>query len=310
DSAKPKFASITLIARTQSQADAIVSAGENERYLPGEKLNPRLRVTADVFCLARTTHVVFVTPAQGFAALSKSLSSTLTQDATLILCSKGVDAASGRTMSEIASTNLPGRQLSVLSGPSFAHDVVRGLPTAVTLGSAGSEEATLALATLLATPTFRIYPSKDVTGVEAGGALKNIFAIAVGVARGLELGASAEAALTARGFAEMTRLAVAMGAKRETLAGLSGLGDLVLTCASPQSRNFAYGMALARGATTPDMPLAEGAKSATAALAIARENTIDVPIIDAVSNIITGTLTPESAVRELLSRPLRSEAPS
>jgi len=168
----------------------------------------------------------------------------------------------------------------------------------------------MSLAKRLATPTFRIYPTSDIRGVEAGGALKNIFAIAVGVARGLHLGASAEAALTARGFAEMTRLAIAMGAKNETLTGLSGLGDLVLTCSSPQSRNFAYGVALATGTVSSNMPLAEGAKSAQAALSTARSNKIDVPIVETIAQLVAGDLGAKEAVDALLSRPLRSEKPS
>ncbi|MEM9676652.1 MAG: NAD(P)H-dependent glycerol-3-phosphate dehydrogenase, partial [Pseudomonadota bacterium] len=242
--------------------------------------------------------------------LSKTIAPLLPKTTSLLLCSKGIDAVSGRTMSQIVGSALAGRPVAVLSGPSFAHDVVRNLPTAVTLAHKDGEDAAMALAQLFATQVLRIYPTDDVAGVEAGGALKNIFAIAVGVARGLELGASAEAALTARGFAEMTRLAVAMGAEAQTLAGLSGLGDLVLTCASTQSRNFSFGVALARDEIAPDLPLAEGAKSAQAALKLAQAKDIDVPIIQAVSNLIAGALTPSKAVEALLSRPLRSETSS
>ncbi|MEM1040782.1 MAG: NAD(P)H-dependent glycerol-3-phosphate dehydrogenase [Pseudomonadota bacterium] len=309
-SGAPRFESVSLIARTQTQADDIGHAGENQRYLPGQKLAKNLHVTGNLKALKAATHVACVTPAQGFADLSKTIAPLLPQTTTLLLCSKGIDAASGRTMSQIAEANLPGRPVAVLSGPSFAHDVVRNLPTAVTLAHRDGEDAAMALAQLFSTQFLRIYPTGDVVGVEAGGALKNIFAIAVGVARGLELGASAEAALTARGFAELTRLAVAMGGGAQTLSGLSGLGDLILTCASTQSRNFAYGVALARDEVTPDLPLAEGAKSAQAALKLARDKDIDVPIIEAVSNLIAGALSPLEAVDALLSRPLRSETSS
>ncbi|MEL6744368.1 MAG: NAD(P)H-dependent glycerol-3-phosphate dehydrogenase [Pseudomonadota bacterium] len=305
-----RFESVSLIARTQKQADDIIQAGENRRYLPGQKLATNLHVTGNLKALEHATHIACVTPAQGFADLSKTIAPLMPKTTSLLLCSKGIDAVSGRTMSQIVGANLSGRPVAILSGPSFAHDVVRNLPTAVTLAHKDGEDAAMALAQLFATQFLRIYPTDDVAGVEAGGALKNIFAIAVGVARGLELGASAEAALTARGFAEMTRLAVAMGAEAQTLAGLSGLGDLVLTCASTQSRNFSFGVALARDETTPDLPLAEGAKSAQAALKLAQAKDIDVPIIQAVSNLIAGALTPSKAVEALLSRPLRSETSS
>ena len=158
-------------------------------------------------------------------------------------------------------------------------------------------------------PTFRIYATDDIAGVEAGGALKNVLALAVGLARGLELGASAEAALIARGFAEMNRLASALRAKPETLAGLSGLGDLVLTCSSPQSRNFSYAMALAKGEDVSSRPLAEGVPTTAMALKIAKKHEIDTPIIATMDHVLTGDLTPREAVLTLLSRPLKLETP-
>ncbi|MEL6946241.1 MAG: NAD(P)H-dependent glycerol-3-phosphate dehydrogenase [Pseudomonadota bacterium] len=307
------FETVTLLARTETQAEALQNKRENTCYLPGVALAPALHVTVDLEPIKRANHLAFVTPAQTFSALASQVEPFISANTTVVLCSKGIDAQTGKTIAETAATHIPRRTLAVLSGPSFAADVARGLPTAVTLATSGKGDDTtdikeaVELATRFATPTFRIYGSNDVAGVEAGGALKNVMALAVGICRGLNLGASAEAALTTRGFAEMMRFAIAMGGRAETLTGLSGLGDLILTCSGPQSRNFAYGMALATNSITSDMPLAEGAKTATVALKKAQALGIDVPVITTVVHVLTKHITPRAAVDALMKRPLRAE---
>ena len=306
--------SVLLLARDADTADRIEAARENGRYLPDVPLHPMLAVGSDPAWLAGVATVAMVVPTQALAGVSRALAPHIGEDAAIIGCAKGIERASGRLPHAILSDALPGRTVAALSGPSFAADVARGLPTAVTIAARMPGEAQT-LAARLATPALRPYASDDLTGVEAGGALKNVLAIAVGIARGLALGASAEAALVARGFAEMARLAEGLGGRRETLAGLSGLGDLVLSCA-PGSRNFACGEALARdegrggmkGAAMEGRPLAEGAFTARMAVAAARERDIDVPIMATVDAVLEGTLTPGDAVTRLLARPLRDEA--
>jgi glycerol-3-phosphate dehydrogenase (NAD(P)+) len=229
---------------------------------------------------------------------------------TLVCCAKGIDRATGKLPAELLASIL-GRsggatRIAALSGPSFAADVANGLPTALTIASK-SMAVSNRLAILLSSPRFRCYASTDLKGVELGGALKNVIAIAVGAVRGMGLGASAEAALVARGFAEMARLASALGADSATLTGLSGLGDLVLTCSHSQSRNFAYGMALGRSEPLENRPLAEGAFTAAIASDIAIANGIDTPIITAVSQVLARIITTREAVTQLLDRPLKRE---
>ncbi len=299
-------APVTLIARTVETADALRTTRESP-YLPGIPISPELNIAADNTPLWDADIIALATPAQTLATVLGQAAPTLNPDATLVLCCKGIDRASGKTMAQTAAAILPDQAITVLSGPSFAHDVAQGRPTAVTLAATDLATAK-AVAANLSTPTLRLYASDDVAGVEAGGALKNVLALAVGITRGLNLGASAEAALIARGFAEMTRLAEAMGAQPTTLAGLSGLGDLVLTCSSPQSRNFAYGMALGRSESLEERPLAEGVHTARAATGIAARASIDIPIMATVTHILDGDLSPREAVTALLSRPLKAES--
>jgi glycerol-3-phosphate dehydrogenase (NAD(P)+) len=228
----------------------------------------------------------------------------LQRKTALILCAKGIERETGLFLSDVAASVLPGVPVAILSGPGFAGEVARGLPTAVTL-AAGDETAALELARRLSTPRLRLYASGDMRGVEAGGALKNVIAIAAGAAHGAGLGASASAALVTRGFAEMKRLALALGGKAETLNGLSGLGDLILTCNSAQSRNFAFGVGLSR-ATGP-AGLAEGAATAHVAARLAAENGIEAPIISAVAALIDGRTTISACVDALMARPLKTE---
>lgn len=298
---------VCLIARNKETAQSLQETRRNEPYLPGLPLAENLEISGDKSRVAQASIVVVVTPAQTITSVLSEITPMLNAGTNIVFCSKGIDRNTGRTMVEIAAEILPHHPHGVLSGPSFAHDVIVGLPTAVTLAHGTGEARALQLATLLSTSRFRIYASTDCAGVEAGGALKNVMALAVGIARGLELGASAEAALISRGFSEMTQLAIAMGGRAETLSGLSGLGDLVLTCSSPQSRNFSYGMALARQESLKNRPLAEGVHTASVAVKLSQKNQLDVPIMTAVDKVLRGDVTPAQAVQDLLNRPLKSE---
>jgi glycerol-3-phosphate dehydrogenase (NAD(P)+) len=290
-------------ARDAATVTAINERRENPRYLPGIVLDPAPAATIDLdIALAGAGCVLAVTPAQTLRGLLGELAGRMEPQVPLVLCAKGIERGTGRLLSEIAGEILPRNPVAVLSGPSFASDVVRGLPTAVTV-------ATLAgrLAALFSSPSFRCYSTDDVIGVEIGGALKNVLAIAAGAVTGAGLGASAQAAMVTRGFVELRRLGSAFGARPETLMGLSGLGDLILSCGSEQSRNFAYGMALARGEPLRDRPLAEGVATAGIAAELARERGIEAPIVGAVALLLKGELTIDKAVAALLSRPLKSE---
>jgi glycerol-3-phosphate dehydrogenase (NAD(P)+) len=299
---------VSLWARDGETISAINAGKGNMRYLPGIALDSGIAATTDIIgALDGAGTVLVATPAQTIREITEALSELVRPGTLIVSCAKGIDRESGELPCEIAGDNLPGCPVAALSGPSFATDVARGMPTAVTIGA-----ATIGLAqrlcAQLSSASFRCYASSDLKGVELGGALKNVMALAVGVVRGLQLGASAEAALFARGFAELVRLATALGAKPQTLTGLSGLGDLVLTCSSPQSRNFAYGMAMAQGPVPQGLPLAEGVFTAAIAARIAREYTIETPVIDAVTGILQGRITGAQAVSMLMERPLKPES--
>jgi glycerol-3-phosphate dehydrogenase (NAD(P)+) len=277
------------------------------RHLPGIPLDPPPRATTNLAdALAGRGIIVVAMPAQTVAGIAETLAARITEARTLVCCAKGIDRNTGKLPAETVAELLPDWQVAALSGPSFAFDVARDLPTAVTIASPQAEIAS-GLAEIFSAAQFRCYASTDLKGVELGGALKNVIALAVGVARALQLGASAEAALIARGFAEISRMAVALGARAQTLVGLSGLGDLVLTCSGAQSRNFAYGLALGRGEEVDGLPLAEGAFTARIAARIAVSHEIDAPIISAVADILDRRITPDVAVVQLLERPLKME---
>lgn len=297
---------VTLWARDADTVSAINDTNLNPRYLPDVTLASNLVATTEMAKAAAADVVLAVTPAQQFSDLCGELAKIMEANATLVMCSKGIDQSSGKLLSELARVHLPRQSLAVLSGPSFASDVARNLPTAVTLAADTLDQAK-ALANTLSAPNFRIYASDDIIGAELGGALKNVLALAVGAVRGMQLGASAEAALIARGFAEISRIAVGFGADPQTLSGLSGLGDLVLTCSSPQSRNFSYGMALGRNQDLGNLPLAEGVYTARIAATIARERGIDAPIIAMVADVLDGKVQINKAVAMLLARPLKTE---
>lgn len=282
--------------------------GENPRYLPGATIDAGILATTDAAAaLGDADCVLVVTPAQVLREVLGTVGSDIPAGAPLVLCAKGIEHDSGLLLSEIAETLRPQNPVAALSGPSFAADLARGLPTAVVI-AAHEEPLAGALAQLFSTERFRCYSTGDLVGVEIGGALKNVFAIAAGAVTGAGLGASAQAAMVTRGFVELRRIGQAFGAESETLMGLSGLGDLMLTCASAQSRNFAYGLALGRGESLAGRPLAEGVATAGIAAKIAQERGVDAPIISAVAQILDGRITIGQAVSALMSRPLRSEA--
>jgi glycerol-3-phosphate dehydrogenase (NAD(P)+) len=293
---------VALIARDAAAAAAIEAKRESPR-LPGVKLEPSIMVTGEIARAGEAEAVLVVVPAQALRGTLKPL--RLKPGKPVIACAKGIEQRTGCAMTEVIADVLPDTQPAILSGPSFAADVGRGLPTAVTL-AAIDENLARDLGLALGLPTFRIYHTADVRGVEIGGAAKNVYAIAAGMVTGKKLGASAVAASTTRGFAELVRFGRAFGARTETLMGLSGLGDLVLTCSSPQSRNYSYGLALAQGAP-PSGKLAEGASTASALVAKAKTKGIEMPIATAVAAVLDGTLSVDAAIEGLLTRPFRAE---
>jgi len=289
--------------------EAVNSRHENPIFLAGVPLSPAIRATSDLTELDGCDAWLVVTPAQHMRSVLQSASDC---DKPLLLCAKGIEEKSGQLLHKVARETCPGAQVAVLSGPTFAHEVAKGLPTAVTLAA---EDAALAeqLRERIKQPTFRIYVSDDLAGAEIGGAVKNVLAIACGVVEGKGLGQNARAALIGRGFAEMTRFGLAFGAKRETLTGLSGLGDLVLTCSSTHSRNYSLGKGIGEGRSAVELlsdrkTVAEGAFTAPVLARLAREKEIDMPIVDAVDALIADRANVDEVLGALLSRPSKSEA--
>ena len=301
---------VLLWAREPELVEAINTTQRNPLFLPDAQLARSITATGNLAALANVPIVLLVTPAQHLGAILGNLSRP--GDCDLVLCSKGIEAGTGRLMAQVARDAAPDCRLAVLSGPTFAHEVAAGLPTAVTLACAGGEAQWQRLSQAMARPSFRLYYSDDVTGAEIGGAVKNVLAIACGVVDGLNLGQNARAALISRGFAEMLRFGIALGARAETLSGLSGLGDLVLTCSSTASRNYSLGKALGEGAAAADVlahrsTVAEGAHTAPVLAAIARDRGIDLPIVEGVCSLLEGVTPAREVVARLLARPLRSE---
>ena len=287
---------------------AAIGRGQNPRYLPGIRIEPDVRATGDLAeALDGVDCVLVVTPAQALRAVLETAKRKVPARIPLVLCAKGIEHGTGKLLSEITAEILPENPVAALSGPSFAADVAKGLPTAVVV-AAREEARAAALALRFSTKSFRCYSTADLVGVEIGGALKNVFAIAAGAVTGAGLGASAQAAMVTRGFVELRRIGQAFGAEPETLMGLSGLGDLLLTCSSAQSRNFAYGLAIGRGDQLAGRPLAEGVATARIAARITGERGIGAPIISAVAQLLDGAITINEAVSGLMSRPLRNEA--
>ncbi|WP_413465086.1 NAD(P)H-dependent glycerol-3-phosphate dehydrogenase [Novosphingobium profundi] len=300
---------VKLWAREADLATRINDTRVNDTYLPGAELDPAIRATSDLAEMAELPVLLAVVPAQFLASVIGQLPAA---ERDLVLCAKGIEASSGRLMAEVAAEAAPGSRLAVLSGPTFAHEVAAGLPTAITLACSGGEAQWQRLAPLIASPAFRPYYSDDVIGAEIGGAIKNVLAIACGVAEGLGLGQNARAALIARGYAEMQRFGLARGGRAETLAGLCGLGDLVLTCSSTSSRNFSLGLALGQGQSAAEAlagksSVAEGAATAPILDDLARREGLDMPIVAAVRRLLEGAAPAGEVVADILSRPLRSE---
>jgi glycerol-3-phosphate dehydrogenase (NAD(P)+) len=300
---------VTLWARDQQSADAVAFTRQSPR-LPGVRLESRITVTPAMSDAAEADVFLLAVPAQALRAVATALAPLVARGLPIVVCAKGIEQGTRRFMTEVVTEVMPSAVPAILSGPSFAADVARGLPTAVTLATADDPTAA-ALAAALGSPAFRPYHSTDVRGVEIGGAAKNVLAIAAGIVAGRKLGASAAAALTTRGFAELMRFARAFGARPETLMGLSGLGDLILTCSTPQSRNFSFGIALGEGRlptpTSEGGKLAEGAFTASVLADMAQERGIDMPIASAVAAVLDNRLSVDAAIESLLTRPFRAE---
>ena len=301
--------SVTLWEQEPANAEQLAQKRES-RFLPGVRIDDRIAVTRDLVAAAQAQAMLLVVPAQAMRSVARAVASVVADDTPLIACAKGIEHGTHKFMTEVIAECAPKAIPAILSGPSFAADVARGLPTAVTL-AAPDEDLAAELAKAIASRAFRPYQSSDVRGVEIGGAAKNVLAIASGIVTGRGLGASASAALTTRGFAELVRFGRALGAKTETLMGLSGLGDLILTCSSPQSRNFSFGVNLGKGDAVKDIHaktgLAEGAFTAPVLLEMARERDVDMPISAAVAAVLAEQMSVDDAIESLLTRPLKSE---
>jgi glycerol-3-phosphate dehydrogenase (NAD(P)+) len=297
--------SVMLYARNENAARAISTSRSNPK-LPGVQLDADIEVTADIGHAASADIILIATPAQNLRAAAAALGGHVAAGTPLVACAKGIERGTHKFMTEVIAEAAPRARPAILSGPGFAAEVARGLPTAVTL-AAQDERLAKDLVHALGSATFRPYHTSDVRGVEIGGAAKNVLAIAAGISAGKNLGASALAALTTRGFSEMARLGRACGGRSETLVGLSGLGDLILTCSTPQSRNFALGLALGRGEPKPAGKLAEGEFTAQVLVELAAAEGVDMPVSNAVADILRGAVTIDDAVESLLTRPFKAE---
>ncbi|MCW5746417.1 MAG: NAD(P)-dependent glycerol-3-phosphate dehydrogenase [Alphaproteobacteria bacterium] len=302
---------VTLWAREPDVVADINDAHRNPRFLPGHAIDAAIAATSALTDIATANAVLLVTPAQATRAMAQQLAPLVPPDVPIVVCAKGIEADSGKLMPAVVAEALPGHSVSMLSGPTFAEEVARGLPTAVTLASPNRALGE-ALAHALRTPTFRPYWSDDVTGVALGGAIKNVLAIACGIVEGRQLGDNARAALLTRGFAEMARLGLAMGARLETLAGLAGLGDLTLTCNGPLSRNRSLGAAIGQGSRAADFlagkaSVAEGYYTAPVVQALAARHGVEMPICTAVAALLHDDADVDATIRALLARPLKGE---
>ncbi len=299
--------SVTLWEPDATHA-AEVARKRESRFLPGVRIDDSIVIAADPAAAARAPAILLVVPAQAVRAVTETLAPLIAPRTPVIVCAKGIERGTEKFMTEVIAECASAAVPAILSGPSFAADVARGMPTAVTL-AAHDDKLAGELAKAIGSASFRPYHSNDVRGVEIGGAAKNVLAIAAGIVAGRGLGASAAAALTTRGFAELVRFGRAYGAKPETMMGLSGLGDLILTCSSPQSRNFSFGVNLARGQKPEAIHggLAEGAFTASVLTQMARERDIDMPISFAVAAMLDGKMSVDTAIESLLSRPFKAE---
>ena len=303
---------VILWGRNQDNLAAISTRRQLPAYLGDITFDKPLETTTDLTQAADADCILMVTPAQSTHDIAEAIGFYVRKDTPVILAAKGLERGTQRMMSEVLLDYLPQSRPAILSGPSFAADVARGLPTAVTIAASTSHLAEQLCATF-SNQTFRPYASTDLVGVQLGGALKNVLAIACGIVQGKKLGASAHAALMTRGFAEMQRLALKTGARPDTLMGLSGFGDVALSCSSPQSRNFSFGFALGEGAdlaalTAPGSKLSEGVYTARVAVELADRHQVDMPIARAVADVLDHKTTIDEAVTKLMTRPLRRES--
>ena len=302
---------VSIWARNTAIVDEINTKQRNTFYLPQVQFDQTVTATQDLGIVAKSDVILIVTPTQSVGAICELLAELHNIEVPVLICAKGIDRDSGMLLTDLVREKLPDAQLAVLSGPSFAIDVARGLPTAVTIAS-HTLEFSLKLASVFASTYFRPYASSDLVGVQIGGALKNVLAIGCGIVKGRELGASALSALIARGFAELNRLGTALNAEPDTLMGLSGLGDLVLTCSSVQSRNFAFGIEIGCGNSVESLissgkKTIEGYFTAGIALTLAQKHKVELPICEAVDAILKDKLTVDEAMESLLTRPLGKE---
>ncbi|RVQ65514.1 NAD(P)-dependent glycerol-3-phosphate dehydrogenase [Croceicoccus ponticola] len=303
---------VLLWALEPEVVEAVNSRNLNPNYLPSAQLSPQITASGEIADFAAMDVLLAVTPAQHLGRVMANLPDFA---GDLVLCCKGIEAGTGRLMADVARAAAPRAQLAVLSGPTFAHEVAAGLPTAVTLACEGGSTQWHRLSAYVGRHNFRPYYSDDLVGTEIGGSVKNVLAIACGVVDGMELGQNARAALIARGYAEMLRFGLAKGAHAETLSGLCGLGDLVLTCSSTSSRNFSLGKALGQGHDPAELmanrrTVAEGAHTAPVLQSLARDMGVDMPITDAVCALLSGKVSAHQMVEALLARPLRPEVPA
>lgn len=303
---------VVLWTRRAEHAAALARDRANHDYLPGARLDPRIEITSDLARAAEAEAIVLVVPAQHLRGIAATIGQHAGRRCPAIICAKGIEQASGLMLDRVLAEAWPAAIPAVLSGPSFAADVVRGLPAAVTLACA-DETLGRDLAIALGYRHFRIYWTNDLIGVGLGGAMKNVLAIAAGIVEGRGLGASAHAAMVTRGFAELRRLGEAVGARPETLMGLSGLGDLLLSCGSSQSRNMSLGRALGEGQALAAIlgsrrSVTEGVATAAAAQRLAAAHNVDMPITAAVAGVVAGTIGVDIAIESLLSRPFKAEA--
>lgn len=303
---------VTLWARNESQAKTIAEKQRNPAYLPGVELDKGIAATHELDTAVATAEaILLVVPAQQLRALCYRLAKLDDLGAPLVICAKGIEQQTGLLPSDVAAEVLPGRRLAVLSGPSFAGEVARNLPTAVTLACEDKETGE-ALVAALGSKAFRPYLAADVIGAQVGGAVKNVIAIACGIAMGLRLGDNARAALITRGLAEIARLNAALGGEPETMQGLSGLGDLMLTCSSMTSRNYSLGFALGEDMSLAEIlgsrkSVSEGIYTASAVVELAARHGIEMPISTAVDRVLRDQTAIEEAIEALLARPFKAE---
>jgi glycerol-3-phosphate dehydrogenase (NAD(P)+) len=296
---------VLLATRDPAGAEALVNRRESPR-LPGVRLDERVGVAPAGPQVGAYDAILLAVPSQRLREAAQTIAPSLRKGTPVIACAKGIERGTHKFMTEVIAEAAPETTPAILSGPSFADDVARGLPTAITL-AARDEALAAALVRALGSPTFRPYHTTDIRGVEIGGAAKNVLAIAAGIVAGKQLGASAQAALTTRGFSELARFGRACGARGETLMGLSGLGDLILSCSTAQSRNFALGLALGRGEPRPAGKLAEGEFTAPVLVELAASQKIDMPVSNAVAAVLSQKLTIDAAIESLLTRPFKAE---